>query len=43
MMKRPIPRIVRAWAAGVLGRYGRGQGIEAQSEPSFMGLFKRGG
>jgi ferredoxin/flavodoxin len=33
---------VRALAADVLGRYGRGQGIEAQSEPSFMGLFKGG-
>jgi ferredoxin/flavodoxin len=33
---------VRALAADVLGRYARGQGIEAQSEPSFMGLFKGG-
>jgi len=31
---------VRALAANVLGRYGRGQGIAGQSEPSFVGLFK---
>lgn len=33
---------VRALAADVLGRYGRGQGSEVQSESSFTGLFKGG-
>jgi ferredoxin/flavodoxin len=33
---------VRALAADALGHYGRGQGIEVQSEPSFTGLFKGG-
>lgn len=33
---------VRALAAGVLGHYRRGQGIEAQPETSFIGLFKGG-
>ena len=33
---------VRAMAADVLGHYGSGQGIEAQSETSFTGLFKGG-
>jgi ferredoxin/flavodoxin len=33
---------VRALAADVLVRYGRGQGIEVQSELSFGGLFKGG-